>query len=122
MDFSWKIYPATTLLMSMLLLLLLRPCAGKYPWRLQSWSPLGGRSPFGGDCHPKFSLFADGRSSSQLLEIDHLSWFDHLSSADSELAAPLGWQKSGLSQDSTLTQILSNGVLALDNANTNKSL
>jgi len=30
------------------------------------------------------------------LEIDHLSrrhlsWFDHLSSADSELAAPLGW-------------------------------
>jgi len=52
----------------------------------------------------------------------HLSWFDHLSSADSELTAPLGWQKSGLSQDSTLTQILSNGVLALDNANTNKSL
>jgi hypothetical protein len=40
----------------------------------------------------------------QLLEINHLS------SADSELAA------------STLTQILSNGVLALDNANTNKSL
>ncbi len=47
---------------------------------------------------------------------------DHLSSADSELVAPLGWQKSGLSQDSTLTQILSNGVLVLDNANTNKSL
>ena len=62
-----------------------------------------------------------------VLEIDHLSrrhlsWFDHLSSADSELAAPLGWQKSGLSQDSTLTQISSNGVLAQDNANTNKSL
>jgi len=62
--------------------------------------------------------------SSSLLELSrrHLSWFDHLSSADSELAAPLGWQKSGLSQDSTLTQILSSGVLALDNANTNKSL
>jgi len=64
---------------------------------------------------------------SNVLEIDHLSrrhlsWFDHLSSADSELAAPLGWQKSWLSQDSTLTQILSNGVMALDNANTNKSL
>jgi len=63
----------------------------------------------------------------RLLEIDHLSRrhlsrFDHLSAADSELAALLGWQKSGLSQDSTLTQILSNGVLALDNANTKKSL
>jgi len=57
-----------------------------------------------------------------VLEIDHLSWLDHLSSTGSELAAPLGSQKSGLSQDSTLTQILSNGVLALDNTNTNKSL
>jgi len=62
-----------------------------------------------------------------LLEIDHvsrrhLSLSDHLSNADSELAVPLGWQKSGLSQDSTLTRILSNGVLAQDNANTNKSL
>jgi len=58
-----------------------------------------------------------GKAQSMLgLEIDHLS------STSSELAAPLGWQTSGLSQDSTLTQILSNGVLALDNANTNKSL
>jgi len=61
------------------------------------------------------------------LEIDHLSRrhlsrFDHLSGADSELAAPLGWRKSGLSQVSTLTQILSNEVLAVDNANTKKSL
>ena len=55
-----------------------------------------------------------------VLEIDHVSRLDHLSRLN--LAAPLGWQKSGLSQDSTLTQILSNRVLAQDNANTNKSL
>jgi hypothetical protein len=71
-------------------------------------------------CHISLSLLL-------VLEINHLSWrhlswIDHLSSADSELAAPRGWQKSGLSQDLILTQILSDEVLALDNANTNKSL
>jgi hypothetical protein len=41
------------------------------------------------------------------------------SAAPAQSSQPL---RSGLNQDSTLIQILSNGVLALDNANTKKSL
>ena len=53
-------------------------------------------------------LKIDLKRAHHLKRVHHLSRAHHLSGAHSELAAPLGWQISGLSQVLTLTQTSSN--------------